>query len=325
VVRECDEVDQINIGGHLKFESGRSALVKYFCFQFLRFHREGCNSGSRLSGSGGFLLKFDDNLLNNFLTNIEIVHNVNNLWDWHCEDNRSYNSRGEFRVDGHNLRIDLVSKVLALGLFITKLSKVFQGNQSGSRLLRHNRHRGLRHLRCLDHRLRDGWCAHWRSLHVTKCSSSWEITLVQRGLRLLLGLLSVILLSGVLLAGVLTLLVGIGLLVLPGVLLILLLLLRSGGPLVVVLVVFTIILLTTSRLELPLILRRMILPVLTTSALTRRIWTSVHLLLLITVTLRTAPRVVSSVIVRWGSLPVRMRVRTGLGSPLAQGRYNLFH
>ena len=197
MVRECDEVDQINIGGHLKFESGRSALVKFFCFQFLRFHVEGCNSGSRLSGSGGFLLKFDDNLLNNLLTNIELVHNVDNLRDWHCEDNCSYNSRGEFSVDCHNLRIDLVSKVLTLGFFITNLSKVFQGNQSGSRLLRHDRHRGLRHLRCLSHRLRDGWYAHWRSLHVAECSSSWEITLVQRSLRLL-GLLSVILLSGVL-------------------------------------------------------------------------------------------------------------------------------
>lgn len=114
----------------------------------------------------------------------------------------------------------------------------------------------------------------------------------------MLGLLSIILLCGVLLAGVLTLLVGVGWLVLPGVLLILLLLLSRGGPWVVALSVFTLLLMTTSRLELPLILRRMILPVLTALALTRLILTRVRLLLLVTGTLRTTPRISLSVMVR---------------------------
>jgi hypothetical protein len=138
----------------------------------------------------------------------------------------------------------------------------------------------------------------------------------------LLGLLSIILLLGILLAGVLTGLVGVGLLVMPLILLIFVLLLRRRGSCIVVFVVSAVILLTTVRLVLPLILRRMILPVLIALALAGLTLTRV-LLLMITVSLVTASHI-PLLVMRGMTLPISMRVLLGLGSPLAQCYY-LFH
>lgn len=122
-------------------------------------------------------MKLDDNILNYFLADVEFVHNINDLRDRHREDNCSDNSRSEFSIDGHNLRVDLVTQMLALSLFITNQSEFLQRNQGGGRLLGSNRHRCLRHGSLLGHGLRDHRWGHWRSLRsFAKCFISREIT-----------------------------------------------------------------------------------------------------------------------------------------------------
>lgn len=122
-------------------------------------------------------MKLDDNILDYFLADVEFVHNINDLSDRHGEDNCSDNSRSEFSIDGLNLRIDLVTQMLALSLFITNQSEFLQRNQGGSRLLRSNGHRCLWHGSLLGRGLRDHRWGHWRSLRsFAKCFVSREIT-----------------------------------------------------------------------------------------------------------------------------------------------------
>jgi hypothetical protein len=126
-------------------------------------------SGSRLSRGliSIFLLEFKNNFMDDFLTDIDIVHNIDNRRNRHREDNCSDNSRRELRVDGLNLREDLVAQVLALCLFIRELGlESLHIDRAGLRRCRHwsclRSHRSFHH-----HRLgysRSHWSC-WHSLH----------------------------------------------------------------------------------------------------------------------------------------------------------------
>ena len=83
---------------------------------------------SRLSSSLSriFLLEFKNNFLDDLLTDISFVHNFNHLIQRHGKDDSPNNSGSKLYVYGLNLREDLVSQVLALRLFVSKLLKTLE-------------------------------------------------------------------------------------------------------------------------------------------------------------------------------------------------------